>query len=353
MVKLLTPVVVIAALTVLLEPRVRAEEPDQSLQDTTSSALLDDANYFFYSGAYEAPAALALHVRTRDVVNLEASEPRTAALHFQIRRALGTPKDRGKAWQECDVCQELMPLFLDEFNLGRDAARDVVADDPADDETLFLLGKLDLNYVWLQLAAVGRKTGWGEFREAREALKTVLERRPDHIRARVAQAWIDYIVATSLPPGTRWLIGGGNKKRGLLAVEQAAQADAAPYVSAEARFALWDMRAREKNFDASVITARALLEDFPDNRQLVKFIARHEGEDEQVGPVTRRSSRARWRISAAQPCGRCRARTCRTGASQTAPGRRRDARAAARPWPIDSEAAVTRCRSRWSPAAVR
>ena len=281
MVKLLAPVVVMAALiAVVPDSRVRAEEPDQPLPDVTSSALLDRANHLFYSGAYEASASLALDVRTRDVVNLEASELRTAALHFQIRRALGTPKDRGKAWKECDVCQELMPVFLDEFTLGRAAARAAVEADPADDKALFLLGKLDLNYVWLQLATVGRKTGWGEFREARASLKTVLERRPDHIRAKVAQAWIDYIVATSLPPGTRWLVGGGNKKRGLLAVEQAAQADAPPYVNAEARFALWDMRAREKNFEEAVITASALSADFPNNRELVRFIARHTGDDE-------------------------------------------------------------------------
>ena len=172
-----------------------------------------------------------------------------------------------------------MPVFLDEFTLGREAAPAAVEADPADDEALFLIGKLDLNYVWLQLATVGRKTGWGEFKEARASLKTLLERRPDHIRGKVAQAWIDYIVATSLPPGTRWLLGGGNKKRGLLAVEQAAEADAPTYVNAEARFALWDMRAREENFEEAVVTARALLQDFPDNRELVRFIARHEGND--------------------------------------------------------------------------
>ena len=281
MVKLVASAVVMAAsILVVPEPRVRAQEPAQPLPDVTSSALLDRANHLYYSGAYEASAALALGVRIRDVVNLQASELRTAALHFQIRRALGEPRDRGKAWKACDLCQELMPVFLEEFELGRAAARAAVEADPTDDEALFLLGKLDLNYVWLQLATIGRKTGWGEFKEARASLKTVLERQPDHVRARVAQAWIDYIVATSLPRGTRWLLGGGNKARGLLAVEQAAQADAPTYVDAEARFALWDMRAREENFEEAVVTARALLQDFPDNAQLGRFIARHEGGEE-------------------------------------------------------------------------
>ncbi|MDA1185073.1 MAG: hypothetical protein O2930_10575 [Acidobacteria bacterium] len=281
MVKHLAPAVVMAALiAVVPEPVARAQAPGQPLPDVTSSALLDQANHLFYSGRYETSAAVALDVRIRDVVNLEASELRTAALHFQIRRALGEPKDRGKAWKACALCQELMPVFLEEFTLGRAAAHAAVEADPTDDEALFLLGKLDLNYVWLQLATVGRKTGIGEFREARASLETVLERRPDHIRAQVAQAWIDYIVATSLPPGTRWLLGGGNKKRGLLAVEEAAQADAPTYVSAEAKFAVWDMRAREKNFAEAVVTARALLLDFPDNPQLARFIARHEGDSE-------------------------------------------------------------------------
>jgi hypothetical protein len=289
MVKLFAPVVVMAALIALLvEPVARAQEPNQSLPDTTSSALLDRANHLYYSGAYAASAALALEVRTRDVVNLEAAELRTTALHFQIRRALGEPKDRGKAWKACALCQELMAVFLEEFALGRAAARAAVESDPADDEALFLLGKLDLNYVWLQLATVGRKTGIGEFKEARASLKTLLERRPDHIRGTVAQAWIDYIVATSLPRGTRWLLGGGNKERGLAAVEQAAQADAPRYVNAEARFAVWDMRAREENFEAAVVTARALLQDFPDNPQLARFIARHEGTTSAARAPARR-----------------------------------------------------------------
>ena len=54
----------------------------------------------------------------------------------------------------------------------------------------------------------------------------------------------------------------------------------ARFVRAEAMFALWDIRAREKHFSEAIVTARALSQDFPDNRELVKFIARHEGEGE-------------------------------------------------------------------------
>ena len=279
---LLAPVVVMTAMTgIFINPLAHATAaPGQSPTDTTWSAPLDEAHHLFYSGRYEAAAALALDIRTRDVVNLEASELRTSALHFQMRRAQGEPEDRGRAWNACAVCQELMSVFMDEFRLGRAAARAAVEDDPTDDEALFFLGKLDLNYVWLQLATVDRKTGLGEFREARASLNAVLERRPDYIRAQVARAWIDYIVGTRLPRGARWLLGGGNKNRGLLAMEEAAQADATRFVKAEAMFGLWDMKAREENFAEAVVTARALSHDFPDNRELVRFIARHGGGDE-------------------------------------------------------------------------
>jgi hypothetical protein len=168
-----------------------------------------------------------------------------------------------------------MPVFLAELAAGRAAARAQLAADPEDIDTLFFLGKLDLNYVWLQLATAGRKTGLGEYREARKSLDTVLERQPDHIRAQVARAWIDYIVDTRMPFGTKWILGGGDKDRGLRVVREASQAEAERYVHAEAKFAFWDMQVREKNFKEAVVTARALSEDFPDNADLIKFVAAH------------------------------------------------------------------------------
>ncbi len=278
MVNTLPYVVVMAAMTGTLAGPVvsAAAAEDQSGADATWSAQLDEAHRLFYSGRYEASAALALDIRAGDANNLEASELRTSALHFQIRRALGEPKDRDKAWKLCATCQELMPIFLAELTLGQAVARARLAKDPADDEALFFLGKLDLNYVWLQLATVGRKTGWSEYWEARKSLDEVLTRHPDHIRARVARAWIDYIVATKLPRGGRWMLGGGNKQRGLLVVQEAAQAEAEPFVQAEAMFALWDMQVRERNLADAIVTARALSRDFPDNRDLTKFITNHD-----------------------------------------------------------------------------
>jgi hypothetical protein len=240
------------------------------------SASLEEAHRLFYSGQYEAAASLALDVRTANPDSLAASELRTSALHFQMRRALGEPKNRETAWKQCAVCQELMSVFMAELAEGQAVARARLQKNPVDEEALFFLGKLDLNYVWLQLGTVGRKTGWSEYWEARKSLDAVLEMNPDHVRAQVARAWIDYIVDTKLPRGTKWMLGGGNRKRGLATVQEAAQSATEPFVQAEARFGLWDMQVRERNLPDAIVTARALARDFPDNQDLAKFLANHD-----------------------------------------------------------------------------
>jgi len=77
--------------------------------------------------------------------------------------------------------------------------------------------------------------------------------------------------------GTKWVLGGGNKKRGLAVVREAAERDADPFVRAEAAFALWDMQVREGETALAVESARALARDFPENEELQKFLAAHEG----------------------------------------------------------------------------
>ncbi len=237
---------------------------------------LDEAHRLFYSGRYDAAAALALDARTADPTNLAASELRTSALHFQMRRVLGEAKDREEAWRQCATCQELLTAFMAELAVGQAAARARLASNPMDDEALFQLGKLDLNYVWMQLATIGRKTGWKEYWEARKSLDELLVRNPGHIRGRVARAWIDYIVDTKLPRGTKWMLGGGDGKRGLLTDRDAAGTGAPPFVQAEAKFALWDMQVRERNMSDAVVTARGLSRDFPENQELTKFIAAND-----------------------------------------------------------------------------
>lgn len=247
---------------------------------------LEAAQQLFYNGDYEGAAALALALRTASPGTLAAYELRTSALHFQIRKAMGEAKDKGKAFKACAGCQELMTAFLADIKEGQALARARLKTDPADQEALFFLGKINLNYVWLQLGTLGRRTGWGEYREARRSIDAVLDRDPDHVRARIARAWNDYIVATRIPRGFKWILGGGNRKRALAAAHEAANTAADFFTSAEARFALWEMQVREKNFAEAVVTAQGLARDFPANRDLMKFLETHSGA---IGALTRPS----------------------------------------------------------------
>lgn len=245
---------------------------------------LDEAQRRFYSGDYDGAAALALAERMADSDNLAASEIRTSALHFAMRRAAGPlasgrgkPDDnRERAWKACARCPELLSEFMTELNLGRAAARARLQRTPADTEALFFLGKLNLNYVWLQLATIGKRTGWSEYWEARRSLDAAIALDPAHVRARLARALIDYIVDTRVPRGFRWVLGGGDRKKGLQAVHDASLADAPPFVQAEAMFALWDLQVRERHVADAVVTARALARDFPANRELARFLSTHD-----------------------------------------------------------------------------
>ena len=244
--------------------------------DDVLPAALDDAQRSFYNGRYEVAAALALEVRSADTEDLATYELRTSALLFQLKALLGEQRDREKAFKACLTCPDLLAAFLDETARGRTIARARLDVDAADEAALFFLGKLDLNYVWLQLGPLGRRTGWNEYWEARRSLDAVLKRNPEHVRARVARAWIDYIVDTRMPWGTSWLLGGGNKKRASIVMREAAAAEADFFTQVEAEFALWDLHVRERRIAEAVDVARGLARDFPDNRDLAKFLDTHD-----------------------------------------------------------------------------
>ncbi len=239
-----------------------------------SADSLADAQALFYNGHYELAAALTRTLSSEDG-ELAIYELRTSALLFQIRRAIGEPKDKDKAFKQCVPCPALMNEFMADLGLGQAAARAVLKVTPRDETALFFLGKLDLNYVWLVLGTLGRRTGWNEYWEARHSLDAVLADHPRHLRARVARAWIDYIVDTRTPWGTGWILGGGNKKKALAAMHEAADSRDDFYATAEALFGLWDMQVREKNFSAALVTAGRLTAIFPRNLEVRKFIDAH------------------------------------------------------------------------------
>lgn len=242
---------------------------------------LADAHRLFYSARYEAAAEATLVLSTSNTegelaVQLATRELRASALLFQIRRGIGNARDKGKALEQCAGCGALMQAFQSETARGLELARARLKIVAADDEALFFLGKFNLNHVWLHLGTLGRKTGWDQYWEARKSLDMLLARNPAHIRARVARAWIDYIVDTRMPRGTRWLLGGGNKKRALSTVRDAVSADATFYDHTEAKFALWDLHVREKDFAEATRIARDLARDFPENLELAAFLDTHD-----------------------------------------------------------------------------
>jgi hypothetical protein len=246
---------------------------------TAGPPNLDEAQRLFYNGRYDAADNLTLTLCTDDVDGLAACELRSSTLLFQIKRVVGGQRDKDKALKECGRCAGWIAAFKAVTLSAQRVARARLEAAPQDNDTRFLLGKIDLNYVWLQLGVLGHKTGWSEYWEARRSLEATLKQDPDNVRARVARAWIDYIVDTEMPRGTRWVLGGGNKKRGLATVRDAAELDADPFVRAEAGFALWDMQVRERETALAVERARALSREFPENEELQKFLALHERHD--------------------------------------------------------------------------
>ena len=66
--------------------------------------------------------------------------------------------------------------------------------------------------------------------------------------------------------------GGGNKKRALPAVREAAGTESDFYTHAESEFALWDMQVREHEMEEAVDVARRLARAFPDNPEVAAFL---------------------------------------------------------------------------------
>jgi hypothetical protein len=251
----------------------RGQSSGESAALPRDQPTLADAQRLFYNARYEEAAALALALGTDD---LAAAELRTSALLFQLKALLEVRGDREEPLKTCPTCPDLTAAFLADFRRGQTLARAALRVTPGDEAALFFLGKLNLNYVWLQLGPLRKKTGWDEYWEARRSLDAVLKHDPQHVRARVARAWIDYIVDTRLPWGTKWLLGGGNRKRALLDVGDAASREADFFTHAEAEFALWNMHVRERDVTRATEVARRLARDFPENRELAAFLAAPE-----------------------------------------------------------------------------
>jgi hypothetical protein len=243
------------------------------------SRTLADAQGLFYNAHYQEAADLALSLRASGVHDMANDEVRTTALLFVLRGLLNgqdanNGTDKAEVLKRCAACPPVLAAFEADLHHGQGLARAALKANPNDKVALFYLGKIDLNYVWLQLGLLGKRTGWDEYWEARHSLDALLKAEPLHVRGRVARGWIDYIVNTRMPWGTRWVLGGGNKKKGLTAVRQASVDPAAdPFSHAEAEFALWDMLLRDKNVVEATEVARRIAKRFPENTEVAAFLA--------------------------------------------------------------------------------
>ncbi len=242
----------------------------------TPGPTLDDARRLFYNARYEEAAALGQSLRASGTHDLANDEMRTTALLFVLRGLLKGQDahngDKAELLKKCAKCPEVLATFETDLHHGQAMARAMLTANPADETALFYLGKLDLNYVWLQLGLLGKKTGWDEYWEARKSLDAVLKANPKHVRARVSRGWIDFIVNTRMPWGTRWVLGGGNKKKGLAAVREGAAMAADEFSHAEAEFALWDMLLRDKNLVEATEVAKRIAQAFPENTEVAVFL---------------------------------------------------------------------------------
>ena len=239
---------------------------------------LADAQRLFYNARYPEAADLALKLRETGPHDLASTEVRTTALLFVLRGLLKgqdayNEGNKSAALKACAKCPDVIAAFTKDLQHGQALARERLKQAPNDETALFYLGKLDLNFVWLHLGLLGKKTGLDEYSEARKSLDALLKVNPKHVRGKVARAWIEYIVATRMPWGTRWMLGGGNKKKGLAMVREAVDTPADPFSHAEAEFALWDMLVREKNIPAAAEVARRIAEAFPENSEVAAFLA--------------------------------------------------------------------------------
>ena len=258
------------AMALLLCERPDAAPPQSGTAPATS---LEQAQHLFFSGKYTDAIAVVAPLRTAERQGLAAYELRTSALHFQIKRLLGSAGNKDQAFKQCAPCPDLLKEFMNDITAGRALARAAVKKSPRDEFTLYLQAKLDLNEVWLNNATLGRRKGFGLYKDARRGIDAVLSINPGNVRARVAHAWIDYAVDTRVPFGFQWMLGGGDRKRALKNMREAAAMKADPFAEAEASFGLWEMLTGENMTDEALTVAQRLIRTFPDNEELRRFIA--------------------------------------------------------------------------------
>jgi hypothetical protein len=159
--------VVVVTLGAAAVASLQAGEPGQFSPERATLPLerptLKDAQSLFYSARYEAAAALTLALHESDTGDLASDELRSSALLFQLKGLLeersNKESNKKNALKQCTTCPALIAEFFTVIQRGQNLARATLRSTPDDEAAAFFLGKLDLNYVWLQLGPLRKKTG--------------------------------------------------------------------------------------------------------------------------------------------------------------------------------------------------
>ncbi len=237
--------------------------------------LLAQAKEAFFNERFGEAEQLALAARAESPGDPENYELRTAILLFRLKAELGVTgkKSGGRDAKDCGPCGPLLAEFHADLEAGLAKSRAILAREPTDPRARFLLAKILLNRLWLNLQVLRRKKGLGEYREARRILDSLLESEPDNIRALTARAWIEYVVGGQFIV-IRTILGGGDKAKALRDLRRAATLTGDEYDLAEAKAALIEMLASEREEADAKDLAAELAPRFPGNRG---FKSRAEG----------------------------------------------------------------------------
>ena len=189
---------------------------------------------------------------------------------------MGDGADRDRAFKQCAACPVLLAEFQAEITLGQAAARGAAAN-ADNDNARFFLGKIDLNYVWMQLATLGNCTRWdpghGSAQGHGSHHQAPADAHPRPRRAGVDRLHRRHPRDLGLPLGAgRWQqetragldARGGQRRHG-------------HHFTDRSEVGLWEMLVREKQFAEAKTIAKALATEFPENKELAIFIKTHGG----------------------------------------------------------------------------
>ncbi len=216
----------------------------------------------FFRQDFQVAATRATAARKLFPDDPESYEAHTSALLFRLRKQAGV-NGSGLLLSKQAPDPSTLAEFLRLQAEGVRQAERCLRDSPRNARCEFLLAKLHLNKLWLNLQVLDRKTGLGEYRSARAGLERVLVRDPNHARALTALGWIEQVVAER-SWAVRRLLGGGSHDKALAHIHRATSCSSCSELDvAEAKFALAELLQREKRQKEAEPILRELRRRFP------------------------------------------------------------------------------------------